>query len=54
VVFTSENAAQFGSKGGKRGGKARAKLLTAKQRQFIARLGGLAKGKKPTAPKGPQ
>lgn len=47
--FTSENAARLGRKGGKRGGKARAKKLSAKDRQEIARQGGLARWEKQTA-----
>lgn len=43
MTFTSENAAQHGSKGGKKGGRARAKQLSAKQRQAIARKGGKAR-----------
>jgi len=39
--FTSETAAINGSKGGKRGGKARAKKLSPKQRQAIARKAAL-------------
>lgn len=36
----------LGTKGGKTGGPARAKALTAKQREDIARKGGHAKAKK--------
>ena len=35
----------LGSKGGKRGGPARAKALTAAERSAIAKKGGLASGK---------
>jgi hypothetical protein len=41
------NAARIlGAKGGKKGGPARAKALTAKQREAIARKGGEAKARK--------
>jgi hypothetical protein len=43
MVFTPANAALHGRKGGKKGGKARAKQLSAKERQAIARKGGKAR-----------
>lgn len=46
MVFTTENAARLGSRGGKCGGKARAKKLSAKDRQEIARQGGKARWNK--------
>ena len=39
----SAAAATLGSKGGKHGGPARAKVLTASERKYIASLGGKAK-----------
>ena len=46
--FTHKNAATLGAKGGRKGGKKRAKMLTAKERAAIARMGGLARHKKDT------
>jgi hypothetical protein len=42
----SEAAAKLGRAGGKVGGKARARVLTAGERTEIARLGGIMKAKK--------
>lgn len=41
--FTLDNAAALGAKGGRKGGKARARKLSAKQRQSIARKAGRAR-----------
>lgn len=41
----NKHAVELGKLGGKKGGFARAKTLTSKRRQEIARLGGLAKAK---------
>ena len=43
---TSRQAADLGSKGGKKGGPARANKLTAQERSNIARKGANAKNKK--------
>ncbi len=42
-------AQNLGARGGKKGGPARAKALTAKERKEIAKKGGKARGKKGSA-----